>query len=489
MTIVAQVLDNTAISAAQAQADAIGASAVPTIGLRQIVYAAFDGTDNADAIYKSDNPLSSNVAALQTQIVAADLQGSDLVSPFREPGRGLRPSTRRFSPRVLSGVASTLLLVLHPASHAQPRPLNFTPEERAQFSDIARQQRRVELPFVAHNAGAAGWIDHGRVIYSTREITGVWKAEPNEHAKVVVFDIQARTVSETPYRGNLVCFTAERMLVSQPSSPGRPGFNRGLGDLLMAGRFGEPLVPVADTVAKAIVPLDCGVRAVATGPDRDAPAEIPLREGEGLLRVPRGANRVTSSGATAGYQLFDAGGHLVQTFGGTAGFPTASQLHYVPWLRAYFSDKGSSAPSELIWPDGRRRVVKPPALLASFSVAHNVGSAVAAPSRAGILWGMVTWRAYWRMQGIYLLTDAGALKRIDDAHVPAQPRLAVSDDGCRVFYFRRDGDPFNAQVPFVPSVADLCETQVNQWLVAGEAAYAAEEYRFDSADCSFKQDV
>lgn len=74
MTIVAQVLDNIASSAAQAQADAIRASAVPTIRSGQFVYfVAFNGTNNdRHAIYKSGNPLSTNVAVLTRQIKDAN---------------------------------------------------------------------------------------------------------------------------------------------------------------------------------------------------------------------------------------------------------------------------------------------------------------------------------------------------------------------------------------------------------------------------------
>src|SRR5205085_1425581 len=65
---------------------------------------------------------------------------------------------------------AVLLSVAHSGLYAQTRPMDFTPEERAQVTDAVRQFRRTELPRVAHSAAQSGWVDADRVVYSTREI-------------------------------------------------------------------------------------------------------------------------------------------------------------------------------------------------------------------------------------------------------------------------------------------------------------------------------
>jgi hypothetical protein len=339
---------------------------------------------------------------------------------------------------------------------AQGRPVDFIPEERLQFEDAPNRFVRKTLPAVAHFASLAAWMDNTRVIYSTREIVGRWKAGPDDLAKVVTFNISAQTVEETIYRGNLVCYSQGRLLVAVPRFPISPGFSP-QGDVLLGGKFGDPLTPITELNGKDILRFSCELNPIVKWftPD-DEVTDVPLLPGHGFLRLPRGARRHVRPGNEPGFELYDVAGKLVQKYV-TYGYPLPTYLHYLPWLNEYFDDKGTQYPSELIAPDGGRRIIEPPPMLVSWSIASNVGSGGAMLTRSGMLWSFATWPSYWRMQGIYLRTPGGTLLRVEDAHVPGQPGVAVSPDGCSLFYLRRPGRADRASQPFLSTVLNLCE--------------------------------
>lgn len=364
---------------------------------------------------------------------------------FPDVSRSLRP---------LAALAILLACLGAVQGRAQTRPLEFTPQERAQFEDGTQRTKRLALPQVALGTSVAGWIDSTRIIYSTREIAGVWKAQPGEPAKVVVFHLSTGAVEETPYRGNLICFTPERMIVGAPASPHAGGFNAAR-ERLLAGRFGDALEPVADIAAREVLRYSCELNPiVAAGAANAGTTRVPLLPGHGFLRLPRGQEMVRDAGAVPGYEILDPGGRPMRRLTG-AGFPLQWQITYLPWAAAYFTDKGAFFPSQMFWPNGESRIVPAPPLLAALG--PGVGSGQAVATRAGTLWNFVPWHAFWKMQGLYLLTQAGTLLRVDDAFVPAMPGVTGSADGCQAFYFRRAGDPNNAREPFVPTVMNVCE--------------------------------
>lgn len=346
-------------------------------------------------------------------------------------------------------------LLVHSAA-AQQRPADFTPEERALFVEADPKPIPRALAQAAPHGSVAAWIDADHVLYSTREIAGVWKADLNEPAKLVIFDVRARTVQAAPYEGNLVCFSADRLLVAVPRFLNSSGFSPRTDTLMSASRFGAPLKHAEDATGKDILPFSCALNPVLTRlADGTEVTEVPLLPGDGFLRWARSGYHA-AEGIVSGYDLFDAAGRLVRSSRGR-GRPLQTRLYYVPWLGAYFSDKATTGNSEYIWPDGRQIAVQPPQLLASFAASNNVGSAAAIPVRPGVLWHLVTWRGFWRMQGLYLQPATGKLRRIDAGHAAPQPRPTVSPDGCEIFYFRRDGDPLNARTPLVPTVTNVCE--------------------------------
>lgn len=359
--------------------------------------------------------------------------------------------------RRIAALALVAAALLAGTAGAQQRAADFSREERELFVEATPGPVLRSLAQAAPHGGVAAWMDADHVLYSTREIAGVWKAGPAEAAKVVVFDVRAGTVLATDYEGNLVCYSPERMLIAIPRFPNSSGYSP-RADRLLAGRFGEPLRPVTDAAGKDILSYSCMLNDVITRlADGTEVSQIPLLPGDGFVRALR-SGYPGSQGILSGYDLFDATGRLVRSSRG-AGRPVQTRVHFIPWSHAYFTDRATTANSEFFWPDGRQEIVQPPQLLASLAASHNVGSAAAIPVRPGVLWQLVTWRGFWRMQGLYLQRAGEKLRRIDAGHAAPQPRPAVSADGCEVFYFRREGDPLDARTPVLPSVIRVCERE------------------------------
>lgn len=91
------------------------------------------------------------------------------------------------------------------------------------------------------------WLDNQRLIMSVREL-GAWKAEKDEHAKIVVVDVDRGTVEETAYRGRLVCLGPDRdMLIEDYPDPTpdyrRPGDAKEDRNRFLKGKVGGPLTP------------------------------------------------------------------------------------------------------------------------------------------------------------------------------------------------------------------------------------------------------
>ncbi|MBL0423464.1 hypothetical protein JI739_24255 [Ramlibacter sp. AW1] len=336
------------------------------------------------------------------------------------------------------------------------RPLDFTPEERTLFVDVSLEMNRISLPLAFPAGGIAAWMDSDRVIYSTVEIPGVWKAQPGELPKVILLRISTRTIEETPYRGNLLCYSPGRMIISAPFKPNAGGHD-GPRERLVAGRFGSTLEALPDIENKKIISFSCDLNPiVSTDRGMDHTTRISLLPGHGYLRVPRGTMLAQSDGVPL-YGLYENDSSKVMALP-DLGFFMLTRLTYLRWIDAYLVDRGPQEVTRVVWPDGRHTAIPPPALFSSLG--PTAGGGYTTATRDGLLWNFVAWRALWRVQGLYLQGKSGVLRRIDDASVPHPPGVAVSEDGCRIFYVRRAGDPFNARLPLRPTVLNVCKEKL-----------------------------
>lgn len=116
----------------------------------------------------------------------------------------------------------------------------------------------------------------------------------------------------------------------------------------------------------------------------------------------------------------------------------------MPWSPHRYLDAGAFAASRFsaqdpgAYIDAQAARVEPLAVPYALSQMAEMefGSGVPIATRAGLLWMFRPGPTHWRDQGLYLQVDAGTVPRVDDHEVSG---VAVSPDGCKVFYGRIAG--------------------------------------------------
>ncbi len=156
------------------------------------------------------------------------------------------------------------------------------PEQQAEV-------KKVDMPKDTMSTGVF-WFDNQRLIYSVREL-GDWKADTTERSKIIIYNVDTNVIEETPYRGEVVCFGAGKEILirdyPKPNAPYLlPGDKLGDDDYFLTGIFGGQLTRYKEERKHGLNkqmcrPFEKGVYKLSS--DR---AEVPLRDGGGLLDVP-----------------------------------------------------------------------------------------------------------------------------------------------------------------------------------------------------------
>lgn len=108
-----------------------------------------------------------------------------------------------------------------------------------------------EVPVrLENNGNTMFWFDNTRLIMSVRKL-GDWVAGPTDLSRIILLDTDTGAVTDTPYRGELVCFAPERMVVwVYPKSAGYYNVpTAARADALppeswVSGNYGEELAPL-----------------------------------------------------------------------------------------------------------------------------------------------------------------------------------------------------------------------------------------------------
>lgn len=195
----------------------------------------------------------------------------------------------------------------------RPVPLELTDEQRAMLTESPNLFPYIDVIEPRGGVSNSFWMDERYIISSYLKF-GDWKAKELELPKIAIFDTQTQTLEITPYRGHLVCFTPERMVVypqAYPWGTGRrsyPGVAPENRHKVLTGKFGEKLEEeLHPAYEDDFSPYTCK----AYNAKNDPPANenywaLPLREGDGYLGVTVNPKSVRP-GQLA---LFDAQGKL-----------------------------------------------------------------------------------------------------------------------------------------------------------------------------------
>ena len=300
----------------------------------------------------------------------------------------------------------------------------------------------------------AFWVDDDRVIFSTPDDASGQAMPLGELARIVILDTATGQAHDTPYRGTLRCYSAQRMLVDSRDADRR--------SIRLAGPPDGPLVALEGKLAPTAGP---GCADTLFG--ADGFATIPLEPGDGALRTAYGAK---FAGDARPFDFVDASGRTTSPVERPRNTRLLGHdLQAMPWSPHRYLDAGAFAASRFssqdpgAYIDAQAARVEPLAVPYALSQMAEMepGSGVPIATRAGLLWMFRPGPSHWRDQGLYLQVDAGTVPRVDDHEVSG---VAVSPDGCKVFYGRIAGrqdlpnDAYLHRRKYDAVVLDICAT-------------------------------
>lgn len=118
----------------------------------------------------------------------------------------------------------------------RPPPVPFTQQEQAAFEDAPNLFPINRLPDVGIKFKGLSWFNDNTAIAGLDHF-GQWTAKHTELPKVSLLNIDTGTITETPYRGRLICYRPDQILVCPdylfPCSA--------KGTHLLVGKYGEEL--------------------------------------------------------------------------------------------------------------------------------------------------------------------------------------------------------------------------------------------------------
>ena len=256
---------------------------------------------------------------------------------------------RRFERSFAAVVGTLFFLSLSGVTHAsgpEPSSRENPPDLRTLFVEAEGEvqvKTLKNMPITRLGAGPY-WIDNHRVIYTVRQL-GDWQAQKDEKSKIIIFDVDSDAIEETPYRGDLACYSPEGQVLVQdyafrlPNTL-QPGDAWEDSQFYLTGKLGEPLTRFKRPKEQGM--LDDFSCRFYDGYKHDFGQRhgiTPLRSGDGVLDVPfldapeKNVRLVSPEGKVQWSIEVDK-------------LCSHGNLHYLPWLDRYFKSTswGNVAP-------------------------------------------------------------------------------------------------------------------------------------------------
>lgn len=248
-------------------------------------------------------------------------------------------------------------------------------------------------------SGSLFWIDNQRIIVSVDDYKG-WSADIDELSKVLIFNVDTGHVEETPYRGQVQCFSPEGALLLE-DKPTRStkykdrkfGDTRPREDYFFKGQLGKSLTryAVVSPSKEVWVVNEYTCDHVSNAIDKSPPGN-PLRKGDGSIARPDSYHGENYT------RLLDENGRMIYIF---KELNLCNQLHmpaYLPWINKYFSSLQIGSTHGGYCPDGSKyswlissndvEIIELPRL---FQAATSFGHGLAGSGST-----------YWARRGLYI---------------------------------------------------------------------------------------
>jgi hypothetical protein len=340
--------------------------------------------------------------------------------------------------RVIAALCYTAC-ALSPLSQALAAyPVEITAEDRTQFTDELDKYPRKILPDVKWSQTVFGWVDNTHIALSVRETPDGWKAKDGELARIIIIDTDTNAITDSPYRGELMCLTQGKMVVRQPLD-GQSMLNHRKDDLFLSGVWGQELKPMEWKNGDFLAQWSCERQPYRTSIRTNLEVQDrKLLPGHGTLRFPSQWSMTGNPKDLPPVEWLDDSGKVINRWSSSSlGVPLVDSLIYLPWLDSYWNSTANG--STMFRPmDNIESQAKPKLLI--WWENNNVGGGGARFVKGGALWDFMGKVEYWRRQGLYM-QSANGLIRVDDGQWRISKYLHVSPDGCRIVASRLTGDP------------------------------------------------
>ncbi len=338
-------------------------------------------------------------------------------------------------------------------------PEKITPEDRAQFTEALDRYPRKELPHVKWSQTIYAWIDSTHVALSVRETPDGWKAKDGELARIIIIDTDTNTITDSPYRGELMCFSyvLGKVVVRQPLD-GQSMLNHRKDDIFLTGTWGQVLHPLEWKNGDFLAQWSCERLPYVTKLNADTDvADLKLLPGHGTLRYPHGWGLIPRPPNRPMTEWLDENGQLLGKWLHVEA-DTPIRFYYLPWENAYWD--GTTRTSRLYRAKGEIEFIPLPQLLLWWRN-NLVGGSGGWRVWPGTIWSFVGNVDYWHYQGLYLQADMG-LVRVDDGQWSIPDTLSVSPDGCRIVASRDARDPTRNRKPGPLTMMNFCPESKNE---------------------------
>ncbi len=302
---------------------------------------------------------------------------------------------------------------------------------------MTRYPRKLMPHFEPSVENQSAWLDERHVLLSARVLPG-WSAAEEDLSRIVVLDTETGAFEDTAYRGELLCYTPERMVIrAHWWVGGSPTDEKNRGNHFAAGKFGGELSPFTWPKGHFLSKATCEHYPYVTRlSDELIFSDEPLRPGNPIIRMRRyfGDEQLD----TRGYWLIDAQGRELNYIRSDQGSsPLSGRTTYLPWLDAHIASEAYPRVTQIIGRDGQVTVYRAPRFLIDWA-ARFIGTGVGFMTRGGMVWEMRPKTGFFKLQGLYLQRPDGKVLRIDDGY--ALDWKSVSPSGCKMLIGRWEGD-------------------------------------------------
>lgn len=248
---------------------------------------------------------------------------------------------------MLKWATETSALKFKPRNPPRPVPKTLDDEQRAMLTESPNLFPYLDSKHLREPNLNIFWMDDVRIITSVRKL-GDWQMADGEQPKVVILHTDKDALEETSYRGDISCYSPERMVLVQLPNAGAHASRGSFGNLsktgtlnsVLTGKFGEALINEeyikTRTDSARFNHFDCKPFHAATSPPaRDGYLIYPLREGDGTY----GSRSILDTQYGKPHTvLFDAQGNIRFPFpeGDGVFIPSFGEIQYNTTTQRYF---------------------------------------------------------------------------------------------------------------------------------------------------------